>query len=500
MAKQMCDLKAGKGISRGQSTEHLRNYKVTDPDMKKYGYYDPTRSRLNFEVGRGGVIMPVRKDYHLDKRFADNLRNRGIEDPNAIKRKKGLPENRNTLAHVMLGGSREQMRRLAFGTQDVDFSNDADNRHVTRADGIEKWAVEMYEFIARKYGEENIVAFVCHLDEKNPHVHCSIVPVNARGKISYNDVFGGPIQVARQKFLALHDEVAGINKKYGLERGTPVKETGARHRTSEEYWLWLRDTCEELENKKEANEQTIAFLEREVRRAEIRVKGLQSMVANLETRQRALLEESGMLEQQLREGKMTLGDVNARREKIAAELQDIEAKILDKQEKLTMAMDMLDKVTLERINIERKINEMKKDISTNLLPVKRERDLMMLAATGFNMAIRDSKYRMPAYREFVDSLEPEQQARFHRVFDGSLLDDIVRRGDEVVVAAALLFGGYLDQATAFAESCGGGGSPGGDWGKKDDEDIEMFKNRCFLMARKMLQPGITKVKKRGMRL
>lgn len=78
MAKQVFDLHAGKGMSAGQSTEHLRNYKVVDPDYKKYGYYDPTRVNLNFEVGRGGVIKPVNKHYSIVQRFKDNLRNRGI--------------------------------------------------------------------------------------------------------------------------------------------------------------------------------------------------------------------------------------------------------------------------------------------------------------------------------------------------------------------------------------------------------------------------------------
>lgn len=54
MAKQVFDLQEGKGMTAGQSTEHLRNYSVMDPDAKKYGYYDPTRVNLNFEVGKGG--------------------------------------------------------------------------------------------------------------------------------------------------------------------------------------------------------------------------------------------------------------------------------------------------------------------------------------------------------------------------------------------------------------------------------------------------------------
>ena len=185
MAKQVFDVKPANGISAGQSCEHLRNYKVIDPEAKKYGYYDPTRMNLNFEVTKGGVVKPVNKHYSIVQRFKDNLRNRGIEDPNEIKRKKGLEPNRRTVANIILGGSRDQMHKLAFGDQVVNLEKGADNRHIQRREDIEKWAKDMYDFIAKRFGEENIVAFVVHLDEKNPHVHCTLVPVNEKNKISY---------------------------------------------------------------------------------------------------------------------------------------------------------------------------------------------------------------------------------------------------------------------------------------------------------------------------
>ena len=123
MAKQVFDLRAGKGMTVEQSTEHLRNYSVIDPDAKKFGYYDPTRVNLNFEIGKGGVIMPIRKQYSIVQRFKDNLRRRGIEDPNEIKKKKGLEPNRRTIANIILGGSRDQMHKLAFGDQIVNLED-----------------------------------------------------------------------------------------------------------------------------------------------------------------------------------------------------------------------------------------------------------------------------------------------------------------------------------------------------------------------------------------
>ena len=42
-------------------------------------------------------------------------------------------------------------------------------------------------------------------------------------------------------YSSLHDDIAKINQKYGLERGDRISETGARHRSTEEYHAKLRE-------------------------------------------------------------------------------------------------------------------------------------------------------------------------------------------------------------------------------------------------------------------
>jgi len=362
MAKQVFDLREGKGMSAGQSTEHLRNYSVTDPDMKKFGYYDPTRVNLNFEVGKGGVIKPVNKNYSIVQRFKDNLRNRGIEDPNEIKRKKGMEPNRNTVANIILGGSREQMHKLAFGNQQVDISKGADNRHIVRQPEIEKWAQDMYNFIAKRFGEENIIAFIVHLDEKNPHIHCTLVPVNEKNKISYHSVFGQSKEQARKIFLELHDEVGKVNEKWNLERGTDINTTGARHRTSEEYWQWLKERCEEMEGEKAGKEAELDFLDKELRRTDIKVKGLSKMLENMSKRRNDILEEIQQLEEDANKGRDTNDDIRQQIQQLNHELEETEKKIKDKKEKLQTANEELEKLADKRAEYERANDDLKRSI------------------------------------------------------------------------------------------------------------------------------------------
>lgn len=494
MAKQVFDLREGKGMSAGQSTEHLRNYNITDPDMKKYGYYDPTRVKLNFEVGKGGVVMPVNKQYSIVQRFKDNLRNRGIEDPNEIKRKKGLEPNRNTVANIILGGSREQMHKLAYGDQKVDIVKGADNRQIIRHPDIEKWAVDMYNFISKRFGEENIIAFVVHLDEKNPHVHCTVVPVNEKNKISYQDYFGHNKEEARRTFLNLHNEVAEVNKKYDLERGEDINTTGARHRTSEEYWNWLRDKCNELENQKQGKEDALKFVDEEYRRTEIKMKGLSKMLSNLEVRKTDLLNEIYELEEESQSGQNSVSELQKKINILQTQVEEIEKKMKDKKEKLESAREQLEILADKYAEFTRENDELVRSINREKDTLNRlgvSRNVQEAQAQGWRESViiaQSIKENLENY-EYENETEEYYFSKFKKeFFDESIFQDMAERGTEIIAVTTALYMGSVEQAMNFAESRGGGGGPGSGWGRKPGEDDDSFRGRCFGMARLMMRP------------
>ena len=156
MAKQVIDIMPTKGMTAAQSNEHLRKYSEGAYQNMRSNNFDPTRAHLGFVVTKGGKIVPIDMNHSIPERMKENLAAIGIKDPN-----EGLAEPMyRTIANIILGGSREQMRRLAFGNQDVNFNLGADNSHIIREKGIEEWAKDTYDFIARKFREENILAFV----------------------------------------------------------------------------------------------------------------------------------------------------------------------------------------------------------------------------------------------------------------------------------------------------------------------------------------------------
>ena len=100
MAKQVCDIQAGKGMSVSQSDEHLRKATNAIKNTKWSSNYDPTREHLNFEIGKGGVVKEIDKSKSIPTRIRESLKARGISDPNI-----GLDKDRyRKVANFILGG------------------------------------------------------------------------------------------------------------------------------------------------------------------------------------------------------------------------------------------------------------------------------------------------------------------------------------------------------------------------------------------------------------
>lgn len=131
------------------------------------------------------------KHISIPRRIETILWQRGIKDPNKEMLKKGKEPNRRTVANFILGGSRDQMHRLAFGNQEVNLEHGANNSAIKRMPEIENWAKDMYRFMSDRFGEKNIAAFVVHLDETNPHIHCTVLPITKDEKLSWRKVMVG---------------------------------------------------------------------------------------------------------------------------------------------------------------------------------------------------------------------------------------------------------------------------------------------------------------------
>lgn len=191
-----------------------------------------------------------------------------------------------------------------------------------------------------------------------------------------------------------------------LERGDRISETGARHRSTEEYHAELRkklmseneqlsQTIEGQQTVIREQRATLSGLEKDIKHATARFKALQTMIANLESKKNRLLEEVEQLKRDRDSGKISAEEAKIRFDRIQKEVP------------------LLSKATVKEMQ-----------------------------QMGYMMMATDAKHRVAKYHEFLSSLPFEQRQVARQtgdiLFDGSIAETIMDNAVQVTSIAAEL--------------------------------------------------------------
>lgn len=203
-----------------------------DKNQEKGNHYNFARSSRNFELTKGGRFaflndghVPI--EQRLDARLAELGFHYYKEDS------KNAPYS---CVDIVVGGDHDRMCEL-----DHDFSQ------------ITRWARDNYRFFAEKFGEDNIISFVVHLDETTPHAHVLAIPTalkKQRGRIksgaarkekevvSFKAHFGDLSKANSRKaaFQRWHDDYYNeVGKKWGFERGRDLDSMSPEERAEHQH-------------------------------------------------------------------------------------------------------------------------------------------------------------------------------------------------------------------------------------------------------------------------
>lgn len=166
-----------------------KRYKLKNADIDKNNHYNYSRKRLNFEIVKGGKIVPLGSlSVPLHERLQHRLDELGFKPYMDAKRPDQVSRNSpNCTVGIIFSGDHDVLNRLAFGEQKLNTSDpNADHSKVTLHKGIYGWALDTYRFACEKWGEENVIGFDVHCDETSIHAHVQTVPVEQvrkRGRI-----------------------------------------------------------------------------------------------------------------------------------------------------------------------------------------------------------------------------------------------------------------------------------------------------------------------------
>lgn len=198
---------ASGGVGAYLHNERIKDHSNTNPDI------DFRKSSENYHIGEYDNALTYNQ--RIEKRLADGYRGKKAVRKDAVK-----------LVEVL------------FTSDKAFFESQPDNGKAYFKDCL-KWASE-------RFGEDNIIADVVHLDEATPHMHLDFVPLTEDGRLSAKDVLGD-----KKKLQELQDDFyEKVSKKYGLERGQRANldsgESGRKNLTVQE--LKLKTLQEEVKN------------------------------------------------------------------------------------------------------------------------------------------------------------------------------------------------------------------------------------------------------------
>ncbi len=268
-----------------------------------------------------------------------------------------------------------------------------------------------------------------------------------------------------------------INEKYGLERGDDITITGAKHKSTETYRRELADECRTLSNEVGMKKTLLSGLNRSITKAETKIKALQTMVSNLEKTEAEKQATIAELEDYM---KNHLGDAVEIKAKITAtrkELWDVRDKLNDKKMKLELAKLQLDELQKNTSHIEARNREIKADFENTAVSYQQQIINKIWAQAG-----------MKALAEIADIYPRMTSTHDSCLFDDSFAMDFINYGDKIICCAMYLYIGYVNEATNFAESQGGGGSDTKDWRREKDEDEIEWIRRCLQKVTRMMKP------------
>ena len=109
---------------------------------------------------------------------------------------------------------------------------------------VDAWAKDNYRWLCDHFGgEQNVISAILHVDERTPHIHAIVIPMDEKGKLSYTKYLGGKRHRLSEVQDNYHEEVG---QKHQLERG--VKGSKATHQDIDTFYSIVNEvvTVQEL--------------------------------------------------------------------------------------------------------------------------------------------------------------------------------------------------------------------------------------------------------------
>ena len=169
-----------------QENERDENYQADNPQI------DPTRTRKNYNL--------IKRQRSYTQFINDKIA--ALDLPTKVRKDAVL------MCSFVVGSDRQFFGNLSEEEQQQFF-------------------VDCTRFFAERYGEDNIISAVVHMDETTPHLHLNLIPI-ADGRLCAKQLFD------RKALQALQTDFhSAVGKKWNLQRGREGSQ--AKHLSTAEF-------------------------------------------------------------------------------------------------------------------------------------------------------------------------------------------------------------------------------------------------------------------------
>ena len=169
-----------------QENERDENYQADNPQI------DPTRTRKNYNL--------IKRQRSYTQFINDKIA--ALDLPTKVRKDAVL------MCSFVVGSDRQFFGNLSEEEQQQFF-------------------VDCTRFFAERYGEDNIISAVVHMDETTPHLHLNLIPI-ADGRLCAKQLFDRKALQALQ--TGFH---SAVGKKWNLQRGREGSQT--KHLSTAEF-------------------------------------------------------------------------------------------------------------------------------------------------------------------------------------------------------------------------------------------------------------------------
>ncbi len=216
---------ASGGVGAYIHNERTKEHSNSNPDI------DFKRSPENYHVGEYDNALTYNQ--RTEKRLAEGYKGKKAVRKDAVK-----------------------LVEMLFTSDKAFFESQPDNGRAYFKDCLE-WASE-------RFGKDNIIADVVHLDEATPHMHLDFVPLTEDGRLSAKEVLGD-----KKKLQELQDDFyEKVSKKYGLDRGQRADldagESGRKNLSVQELKLkTLQEDIKNLSQRRSKVKKDLSYLQKD---------------------------------------------------------------------------------------------------------------------------------------------------------------------------------------------------------------------------------------------